>query len=475
MCDPIPNDLGRNQESVHESRRAGLVGLIAIMAVIGLVGFWTRTQYRDIHGGGHEYRAWSQKHYFGGPTRHYVDWSERLDAGLSYDYLVYPPGYPLFLAAQRRLGITDLQTQRLFQAWVDCWSIVAIYLLARWSGMPSWLGLLGGGVYAVYPMWAIGSTFLLAEGLSPAFMLWSLVLLVFAARRQRAWAWAPAGLLIGVASMFRPDLLLLICPAALWAAWQTCGWLRLRSLACLALGIGAIVGAWGWHNHRVHGVWLFTTIGGGMGLWEGLGEVANPYGFVLDDAKVGRMLLDRGLAPYSLEADRYLKSEYFKAWREHPRFVVTVIGERCQQIIFGAAESWPPETRCKQLQAYPPSKTGILCLLVALVLMRRNPVALFLLALPLCYALLSIGMVHYEPRYIRYTHLSFLFVLLAFLSVIWAWGRQHWPRPAQWLRNGLITGLCLFVARDLYRLAEAGTAARSATDTLAHSVSTQRD
>jgi len=448
------------------------IGLVVALIAIGLLGFWTRLQFQAIAGGTEEYGTWASKHYLGGITSFYIShgevlwgserpWGERSQEA-SYVDLAYPPGYSFFLGALRRIGIADLQAQRTVQAFLDCFSVLAVYLLARWCAVPAWVGLVGVLGYALYPMWAVGSTFLLAECFTPAFVLWILVLLVWAVRWNQAPAWVPGGLVIGVASMFRPDLSLLICPACLWAAWQTSGWYRARALACLVLGFGLIIGPWAWHNHRSHGIWMFTTTGGSASVWEGLGEVPNDYGFILDDGKLAQMLREKGMFRFSPEADRYLKNEYFRAWAEHPGFVLKTIEERMNRILFEAKELWgPSKLLLCHLQNYAGSWTGMACLLLALVLMRRNPAALLVVALPLVYALMSIGLVHYEPRYVRYTHLSFLFALMTTLAVVWTWGQPRWPRLAVILQTGLLVVLCIFAVKDLHILGRASYAVRT--------------
>jgi len=138
------------------------------------------------------------------------------------------------------------------------------------------------------------------------------------------------------------------------------------------------------------------------------------------------------------------------------------IKNRMSRIVFEDKEMWgPPKMLVCQLQHYADSWAGLACLLPALVLMRRNPAAQMVLALPLVYALMSIGLVHYEPRYVRYTHLSFLFALLAMLAVVWRWGQPRWPRVAVIMQTGLVVMLCVCARRDLLILGRASHAART--------------
>jgi len=53
-----------------------------------------------------------------------------------------------------------------------------------------------------------------------------------------------------------------------------------------------------------------------------------------------------------------------------------------------------------------------------LVALRRSPVSVLLVGLPVTYALVSIGMTHWEARYGRYVHLSYLFALVLMVNHI---------------------------------------------------------
>jgi hypothetical protein len=124
------------------------------------------------------------------------------------------------------------------------------------------------------------------------------------------------------------------------------------------------------------------------------------------------MLRARGLEWGTADADRFLKQEYLRAWREHPGHVLATIGERWKGIVF-TSEVLRPDTMPGLRTAF--DRYGLLLTLLAMLVYRRNRLALLVLATPLAYALLSIGLVHWEPRYVRYVPLSYLFaaVLLA--------------------------------------------------------------
>ena len=65
----------------------------------------------------------------------------------------------------------DLQAMRVAQAVIDCAGVPLVYFLLRRAGLALALALCGAAIYAVYPLLAFGSIFLLAEFMSPVLML----------------------------------------------------------------------------------------------------------------------------------------------------------------------------------------------------------------------------------------------------------------------------------------------------------------
>ena len=129
---------------------------------------------------------------------------------------------------------------------------------------------------------------------------------------------------------------------ALWLLWRHASRQGLAAAAVLVAAFAVPISAWGLHNRVQHGHWIFSTTGGGNALWEGLGALPNDYGYVLDDQKAGESLRRKGMSWLSVEADRYFKSEYLRAWREHPEFVLRVIAWRWRHLLTDS-ETWLPE------------------------------------------------------------------------------------------------------------------------------------
>lgn len=384
----------------------------AVLAMTAAAAVFLRLMAIDVYGGHQGYQAWSMRHFFGGITPTYLALAEDL-LGLRYGSLAYPPGYPAFIAVARLAGITELGDLRILQAAIDVAGIFLVYFLLGRAGVRPGLRLCGAAVYATYPLWAVGSTFLLAEFVTPVFVLAALALTVVLGGRERPTPLLAAGggVLLGFFALTRPDLVLLPGLLAAWLLWRRPDRRGIAAIALLLASFSLPLAAWGLHNRIQHGHWVFTTTGGGNALWEGLGEVPNDYGFVLDDQKAGEVLAKRGLKWLSVEADRYFKSEYLRAWREHPEFVVGVIRSRWMRVIV-ESEGWFSEARPYFLLKRAFELGGWALFAFALLAFRRSPERVLLVGAPLIYALLSIGLTHWEARYGRYVQLSYLFALV---------------------------------------------------------------
>jgi 4-amino-4-deoxy-L-arabinose transferase-like glycosyltransferase len=404
------------------------MALLPLFALAVALRYW----YVGLFGGFEDYLAWAERSYFGGCTKYYLYLKEQLLHG-TYDSLGYPPGYPLFLAAAQWLGCGGTEALRLAQVVVDALAVFGVYALLRCLGIRPALAWWGSLFYAVLPPLGVGSTLLLAEALSPGLIVWTMLASLLAARSARPWVWLPAGALVGVAALIRPDLLLLIFPLALYAIWTSVGYGRAMAPACIALGAAPLLLAWGVHNYKTHGAWVLSSTSGGNTLYEGLGELPNPYGYVLDDAQTGEMLLEKGLTWHSVEANRYMKREFLRAVREHPGFVARVILNRWWNIL-REQEEWfsplrPRLVFFKKLLRLRRDLTLTLVPFVVLVaLWRRHWTIAWAVAMPLVYAMLSVGLVHYEPRYVRYAALSCVFAAIVAIDSLWQIVCRRWPR-----------------------------------------------
>jgi hypothetical protein len=425
-----------------------------LLTAIGALAAWTRVQFINLYGGhAASYAEWADQHYFGGLSSFYLSTSASLAAGGSYDAMQYPPGYPYLLAGLRLAGAQSVLAMRIVQGSVDAAAVVVVYRLARLLDVATGWALAAAAAYAVWPLFASGSIWPLADSLSVPLVAVAMLMIIWAGRSHVLQA-AVCGLFIGAAALVRPDLVLLIVPAAGWLLLADGPRLRERTVA-LVLAFVIPIGLWGLHNRRVHGVWMFSSTASGMGLWEGLGELPNSYGYVLDDSAANHLLRSKGYALGSIEGDRVFVREYLNAWRDHPMFAARVIAARIPKILFESERLQPLFFgRARQLM----DLAGLCLVIAALAIRRRQLEPWLLLLLPPLYAVCSIGFVHYEPRYVRYVQLSY--VLAAFVLADALWRRLEQRRSLAIAVLGVVaTGATVYTVRELHALHTAAAAA----------------
>jgi len=320
------------------------------------------------------------------------------------------------IAALKTVGVRSIGGLRLAQSALDAAIAVVFYRLARYLGVTRALALLASAIYAVWPLFASGATWPLADSLSVALIALVLTEFVWAAREPRKTAKAAiCGVTIGLFALVRPDLVLLIVAGAMWLIVTDSrgAWLRVGALLA---GCAIPLGVWGLHNRTTHGAWVFGTTSSGLGLWEGLGETPNPYGYVLDDSAANHVLMAKGYAWASVNADRYFRAEYLKAWRDHPRFAASTIAARVPKILFDSEHLQPLFfARARQFV----DLFGMALVVLALWIRRHHAGSWLVLLLPPLYALASIGVVHYEPRYVRYVQLAYLLAAIVVANEMW--------------------------------------------------------
>jgi hypothetical protein len=431
------------------------IATAVVLAVIGLAAFWTRREFVQMYGGRTPaYVEWANAHYFGGLSGFYISAAESWRRGEQYTGLVYPPGYIALLAAEMQLAGPDLRDVRVVQGALDAATIIPVYVLAGMVGLAWPFALLAAAAYALLPLWAAGSTFLLAESVAVPLLLWSLVCVLWTARTRSLWLAALTGLWLGGTALVRPDLVLLMIVAAAFLVFM----LRRQSVPVVLVLIAAFaipIGSWGLHNRRIHGAWMLSSASSGATLWEGLGEIENDFGYVMDDSTANHVLAAHGYQWASVDGSAYLTREYLRAWRDHPSFVARVIAARVGRILFRSDRLQP--LFFGRLREFIDA-AGLAALVVAAWLRRRDPAALFvLLVLPL-YAIGSIGLLHYEARYVRYVPVAYVLALLVVVSEAWTLGKQHRPQLTNVIAVCALLALATYTAKELRSVHAAATA-----------------
>jgi hypothetical protein len=388
--------------------RARLLGALSVLFAV-VVGAWLRYElWLRWAGLEKDYVPWAITHYFGGVAGSYVAMAQRILAGNWRGLgMSYPPGYPAFLAAVQWLAPISLQQTRLLQAGIDAGAAALVYDIAVNLGCGRVAGFVAALCYALGPWWALGSQFIMAEALLPAGALALIALCVRLRSARRWWPWSVVGVGAAVLALARADMQLLSMPLAV-LAFVSRSFDRTRAALAVLLAFAAVLVLWGLANLRLQGEFGLANRAQFYALWSGLGQVPNDYGYVVSDDRAVRTLAQRGIVYHTREAEAYWREEYFKAWREHPRHVLATTAYRWLLILLGVDYSDQPLRRLTSLVKFGPA---LLIVALVLLLKQRDAFTALIVAGPAAYALLSLGFVYVELRYVRYASLSYLFAL----------------------------------------------------------------
>lgn len=200
---------------------------------------------------------------FGGPEfRNPSDWS---------------PGAPLLYAAAYFLtGGAREGTARIVEALCGVAAIFVVFALGRRLAPPRTrdaVGLTAALAVAVYPPFLHSTGELMSE--PPAILTLPAAVLAFlwAAERQRLWAWAVPGLLFGLTAMLRPEYLLVgaafVALAALRAGLERGLRPGLGAAALAALALALPILPWTVRNAIVLDRTVPISTGGGKALYVG--------------------------------------------------------------------------------------------------------------------------------------------------------------------------------------------------------------
>jgi hypothetical protein len=133
----------------------------------------------------------------------------------------FPPLHILMVALADLLGLHTTQDQKLFFACLGTITVVLVALLAAAVARSERVGVIAGGLAAVYPMLWLPDGALMAETTYGLCLVAALLAAVAALRRPQPWRFALLGALLGLAALARGEaiglLVLLVAPLA-WRA-----------------------------------------------------------------------------------------------------------------------------------------------------------------------------------------------------------------------------------------------------------------
>lgn len=184
----------------------------------------------------------------------------------------YSPGLPLLTGAVFEItGSDDVRIARLLLALISALAIPLVFLIGRRLGGDV-AGLIGAGLVAFYPTLLTYSEMLLTEPLAGTLIAGAVLAILRARDQTRTGPWFGAGLILGLATMVRPEYLLvsLVLAVAL-AGIEIRGGAghALRPVAVMLLGLTLVVVPWTVRNAFQYERIVPLSTGGGQTLYSG--------------------------------------------------------------------------------------------------------------------------------------------------------------------------------------------------------------
>lgn len=364
--------------------------------------------------------------------------------------LAYPPGYAMLLAFFFKLfGSARFIWVQILQVLLDAVACAVLFLAIN-RMLEDRVARLASLAYALWVPVAMQSIMPLPDALIMPGVIAILYFLVRAMDGRFYW-WGLAASTGALACYLRPNLILL--PLFFPMVYVISkGW-RSFGKGVLLMGVFAalfvvILFPWALRNHRLTGHWIFTSLGAGNTLWEGLGEIDNPWGAVCDDSVTKAWLAEKGIAWHSMEADNYTKALFLDAIQSHPKAYMKVLAYRVPNVLF-PRQFWgivyDSGTDVQSILAEKGKKDGLMYIL------RHHPGALLerfgnlclqaldwlwlvlsipaiftvgrkrwpVIVLPCVYFISTSFIIHVEPRYILPAMITYFILGSVTLNSVW--------------------------------------------------------
>jgi len=353
----------------------------------------------------------------------------------------HPPGLFVFWAILDRLGANGYLTHRMALGLVGTGTVVLLGLVGRRIGGDR-LGLVTAALAAVYPMLWTAEGSLMSEGLYGFFLVASLLAALWV-RERPTWRRAAAlGALIGLAALTRGEALALIVLLAVPVAIASRpGWRGRAALWGVSLAaFAAVLAPWTVFNlTRFDQPVLISTNSNGVFI-----------GANCEDTYYGDLIGAWRFQCYTERLPGEDEAEFFARQRrigieyalDHADRWPAVIAARLgrlldvyrfdQSVFFNSAEGRPAAWAARAIRAY--WVVGVLAIAGAVLLARRRPFGLVVLAAPIVMVVL-VAIVTYGGTRFRYGAEPSLVVLasvtlLAAGERLAAWWRARRPDRA---------------------------------------------
>lgn len=338
------------------------------------------------------------------------------------------PGYGYLIAftSKRLAGELTAAPAQLVQVAVELAAVLAFcFCVAR--AFSRRVGLLAGMLYVLaYPfIWPVASLPLRDMFVLGTYGAYIAAFFFFLGRRDR-WSNLAVAFLIGLASLllwFRPTAyyyFFFAAPLSLLAWSQP---LRRRlGMTLASVTVPLLVFALPLRSFNLRHYGMADTDVPGKVLWEAMGIIPNPYGFVLDDGAVVPWAKSRGLDDeYGSPALNHALGDYARdVIRKDPWYYVRTVLARCRSILEAPLGVHPfsPSLLFDPSSGAPPGRAAVLwnigstlygrifffggCLALLLMLARvaSRRLELLVLASPLVYTLATQLFLHFEQRYL---------------------------------------------------------------------------
>ncbi|MBF0280010.1 MAG: tetratricopeptide repeat protein [SAR324 cluster bacterium] len=270
---------GMVKAAIFQGRRQRTILVIFLLAfavrLLYLLQFQDSPFFKFLLGDSEGYLAWGRKIADG-------DW-------LGETVFYQAPLYPYFLGIIQSVFGEDLWTIRLIQIALGSLACTFIFLAGSIFFSPL-IGLVSALLACFYAPAIFFDTLIQKTGVGFFFMSLSLWLLALALQKRRPANWLLLGLVIGLFTLLRENIILIIFVLVFWPLLKFSNMPLPRRIACsgiFLLGVILILGPVSVRNFNVGGTWTLTTSQLGPNLYLGNNRHATGLAYSLRPGRAG--------------------------------------------------------------------------------------------------------------------------------------------------------------------------------------------